>query len=471
MGWLDGSHAAKQGFQILDGTQNHINLPALGGRPNLGGMVEPDGSYESFATAGYGRNELVYACISLRAESLPQSVLRVYPTGPSRQPLDDHPIRRLIEKPNELISEFDLFELLVTYRDLAGICYTMIVPGRDGSPAELWPLRPDLVGVLPSPRDSREFVWVYRPDPARPDIQVMIPRQQMIVLKYPNPNPVNPADRYFGKPPLRSAARAITLDNAATDFVDRLLRNDATPTTVITTEQAVTDALVERLRAKWFHRHGGQNRGGPAFLQKGMDVKPLGLNLRDLEFPDLRTISESRVCMAMGRTPPILVGAKVGLDRSTFANYHEAVESWWHGPLWSLQRKFQDAFAGALLPTPVGRKRVMLGWDNSEVPSLREAESARWERATNALARGGITRNDFRQIVGLPPVPNGDMFLTPAGVEPTDAGIEPAGTALESVAASYTVAAAEYGIELSTDELAVLRARHTQALELEGRRA
>ena len=465
MGWLNGSQVAKQGFQILDGVQNRIDLPAFGGRPNLSGVLEPDGSYEVFSSAGYGRNELVYSCIALRAESLPQSQLKVYPTGPSNQPLDSHRLRALIEHPNDIISEFEMFELDVTYLDLAGISYTLIVLGRDGVPSELWPLRPDLVGVLPNPRDPRNYKWVYRPDPQKPDIRVVIDRELVIAVKYPNPNPANPADRYFGKPPLRSAARAITLDNAATDFVDRLLRNDATPTTVVTTEQAVTDELTDRLRAKWTQRHGGNARGGIAFLQKGMDVKPLGMNLRDLEFPDLRTISESRICMAMGRTPPILVGAKVGLDRSTFANYHEAVQSWWNGPLWSLQRRFQNAMSSKLLPYFVGagRRPVMLAWDNSEVPSLREGESARWERATNALARGGITRNDFRQVVGLPPVPNGDVFLTPAGVAEEQAGTDAPAADLQAVAASWTVAAAEFGIELTTDELAALR-RHEEGL-------
>ena len=465
MAWLDGSRTVakqSQALAIPDGFQNHIAVPPFGGRPNLSGVLEPDGSYEVFSSAGYGRNELVYSCIALRAESLPQSQLKVYPSGLSNQPLDNHRLRALIEHPNDIISEFEMFELDVTYLDLAGISYTMIVPGRDGLPAELWPLRPDLVGVLPNPRDPRDYKWVYRPDPEKPYIQVVIDRELVIAVKYPNPNPANPADRYFGKPPLRSAARAITLDNAATDFVDRLLRNDATPTAVVTSEQAVTDELVDRLRAKWFQRHGGNARGGIAFLQKGMDVKPLGLNLRELEFPDLRTISESRVCMAMGRTPPILVGAKVGLDRSTFANYHEAVQSWWNGPLWSLQRRFQNAFSGKLLPYFVGagRRSVMLDWDNSTVPSLREAESARWERATNALSRGGITRNDFRQVVGLPPVPGGDVFLTPAGVVPEEAGADV--PQLESVAASYTLAAAEFGIELTQDELAALRARHEE---------
>jgi hypothetical protein len=98
----------------------------------------------------------------------------------------------------------------------------------------------------------------------------------------------------------------------------------------------------------------------------------------------------------------------------------------------------------------------MLEWDISKVPALREAEAARWERATNALARGGITRNDFRRTIGLPPVPGGDVFLTPAGVT-----AEPAGTPGEtdSATASMSLLAAEYGIELTEGELVALQAR------------
>lgn len=461
MGWLTGPRTVSKATLRLEPPgvdQGVLTIPGLGGaRPNLAGVLEPDGSLETFARNGYSRNELVYACIALRAESLPQSQLRVYPTGPSNEPLDDHRLRRLIDQPNPLCSEFELFELEITYLDLAGTCYTLIERARDGLPVRLWPLRPDLVGVLPSARDPSVYVWVYRPDPQRPDIQVLINRQNMIVVRYPNVNVANPADRYFGKPPLRSAARAISLDNAATDFVDQLLRHDATPTTVITTAEAVTEEIAERLKSKWLQRFGGVNRGKPVFLQKGMDVKALGLNLRDLEFPDLRTISESRICMAMGRTPPILVGAKVGLDRSTFANYHEAVLSWWQGPLWSLQQRFRGAWRAALLGefSGVGRRSIDLAWDNSNVPALREAESARWERATNALARGGITQNDFRRTVGLPPVPGGDVFLIPAGVIPSPAG--QAGET-ETVTASMSLLAAEYGIELRPDELAQLQA-------------
>jgi len=408
-------------LQVNDGTQNTIVIPALGGgQPNLDGALYPDASYQSSASNGYGRNELVYACIRERAENLPQSTLRVYPAS-GGEPLDDHRLRRLIAQPNPVTNEFEFLELSVTYLDLAGNVYWLIQRGRDGLPAELWPLRPDLLRIFPT-RNPRVWSYGYVLDPTasirsqQADI-IPIPRGDVIHTKYPNP-----LDAYYGQPPLRPASRATSLDNAATDFVDTLLRNYAVPGVVITTAEAVDQEIADKLKRKWKNSFSGGRRGEPAVLQAGMDVKPLSMNLRDLEFPDLRAYSESRIC-AVFQVPPILVGAKVGLDRSTFTNYGEARKQLWEEAIFSLQRRFGDPIRARLLPefAGVGRQRVTTRWDNSEVLALREAESAKWERATNALARGGVTINDFRRVVGLDPVSGGDVFLMPAGVVPQPA--------------------------------------------------
>ncbi|WP_206341757.1 phage portal protein [Streptomyces ureilyticus] len=79
-----------------------------------------------------------------------------------------------------------------------------------------------------------------------------------------------------------------------------------------------------------------------------MDVKVLGLNLDQLRFPDLRTISETRICAGFG-VPPVLVGAKAGLDRSTFANYAEARRSFWEETIMPDQRLIGDVIV-RLLP-------------------------------------------------------------------------------------------------------------------------
>ena len=424
MSLLDRVAAGRKSLltQVNDGTQNTIVIPALGGaQPNLDGALYPDASYQSAASSGYGRNELVYACIRERAENLPQSVLRVYPSANGGEPLDDHRLRRLISRPNPVTNEYEFFELSVTYLDIAGNCYWLKQRGRDGLVAELWPLRPDLIRIFPS-RNPRVWDYGYVLDPTTSVRQqqseiIPIPRGDVTHIKYPNP-----LDAYFGQPPMRPAARAVSLDNAATDFVDTLLRNYAMPGVAVTTAEAVDQTVADMLKRKWKAAFGGSRKGEPAILQKGMDVKPLSMNLTDLEFPDLRAYSEAHIC-GVFQVPPILVSAKVGLDRSTFTNYVEARKQLWEEAIFSLQRRFREPIETQLLPefTGVGRARVVTRWDNSEVVALQEAESAKWERATNALARGGITINDFRRVVRLDPLPGGDVFLMPAGVVPQPA--------------------------------------------------
>ena len=419
--------APLRGLEIPSADANVIQIPAtVGPRPNEAGALYPDASFEQFARHGMGRNELVAACITEKASSLPQSTLRVYPDPQGQgEPLEQHPLRKLIAEPNPLMGEFEFFELQMIYQDLAGACWTLIERGRDGiTPARLWPLRPDRIRVLPPANpvgNPTGHTWLYVPDPAQPQVIVPIAQENMIRVRYPNP-----LDAYFGWPPLRPAARAIALDNATTEYVDTLLRNLAVPSVVITSQQVVDDEIAERLGRKWRQRFGGSRRGEPAFLQAGMAINVVGLSLQQLEFPDLRSTAESRICMSLG-VPPILIGARVGLDRSTFANYGEARTSFWEETIMPMQGRFEANFRQRLLASflGVGRARVYLRWDNSGVLALRESEAARWDRATAALRAGGITINDFRRTVGLPPVDGADVFLTPAGVAPTPLGQTP----------------------------------------------
>jgi len=423
VGWLHSAEAKALPNVI------QVDPFGFGGRSNLEGMLFPDSSYDSYARNGFGRNQLVYACIMAKAGSLPQAVLRVYPDsvgGNLAEPLPDHRLRRLVAQPNPATNECELLQLSIVHLDLSGNCFWLIVRGRDGIPTELWPIRPDLIRIIPSPTNPRVWSYGYIADPTSgiyggPTEVIPISRRDVVHIKYPNP-----LDMYFGQAPMRPATRAVTVDNARTDFVDTLLRNDAVPRVVITTQQQIDDKIVERLEERWFRRFGGANRGRPAFLQQGMDVKVLGLNMTDLEFGELSGSTEAQICQAL-RVPPIIASAKVGLDRSTFANMEEAEAYFWKHTMMDLQHLFLGGIRSQILPEflGVGRPRIDIRWDNSDVLALQEAESSRWERATNALARGGITVNDFRQVVGLDPVPNGDVFLVGAGVVPTPAFDKP----------------------------------------------
>jgi phage portal protein BeeE len=479
MGWLTGprEHTTKQ-VQVIDGRQAHMPLNPFGApTPNLSGELQPDGTYANYAVNGYGRNELVYACIRYRAESLPQSIMRVYPVG-GTVPNEDHRLRKVLSTPNEVTDEFAFWEMSVTYKDIAGTSFWLVVNGRDGLPSQIWPLRPDLVGVLPGSELTQSgelrqvtnlarYVWIYRPDPMRPELFIPVPDAgtpgatsapaYMLRVRYPNPNPQDPGWMYFGQPPLRAGARATSLDNAATDFTDSTLRNHAMPAVIIETENEITEAVHKRLKAKWIESFGGSRRGEPAFFQKGMKAHVLGMTLTDLEFPDLRDVSETRVCMVFA-VEPILVGAKVGLLHNAYKDYREARLSFWEEAMFTEQRRFIEPVRSRLLPAfaGIGRRAVRVDWDNSGVLALRESQQSVWERAVRGLQAGGLTRNDFRALIGLPMVPGGDVFLTPSGAITEPAGSE---SGADTLQASYGMLAAEFGVELSPEEVRVLAVR------------
>ncbi|KWT61839.1 hypothetical protein ADL21_11170 [Streptomyces albus subsp. albus] len=412
MGWLTGPPASKQ-----------VAGAAFGSTLGLGvnEPVYPGQGFLSASGAAFGRNELVYACVMEKATSVPEAPLRVYGPDGLGEPRETHPLRQLVADPNPMLTEFELFELTVLHLDLAGTAFWEIVRDRAGRPAQLWPLRPDLVRMIRQ-RDGRTR-YGYLLGGGLADLGT-----DVLQFKYPNP-----VDPLLGQPPLRPALRAVALDNEATDFVKQLLQNRAVPGVVITTQRKVDEEISNRLATRWKQKFGGSRRGEPAVLQTGMDVKVLGLDLQALEFPDLRTISESRICMAFG-VPPILVGAKVGLDRSTFANYQEARRSFWEETILPLQRRIGDVVVRRLLPevndsSYVLPRRVTVRFDTSQVLALKESEQAIWERANAALRAGAITVADFRRIVGLPFVEGSDVFLRPAGVVPTLADGTPTGGA------------------------------------------
>jgi len=400
MGWLSPRNPSER---------KAIDLDALA--RIFGGSDDPEwpaSSFQSHIRNGYEKNELVYACVTERVNAVAEAPIRAYASSASRrgQPLENHPIRQLLTNPNPLMSETELFSMIELHLSLAGNAFIEIVSDRAGRPVELWPLRPDLVRMK---RDRTDVRYFYTVDGSR--------RVPVDVIPFRLPNPWDP---FVGQPPMRPALRATEVDNRANSFVGSLLKNHAMPSVVVTMgqlEDALDDATTTRLKAKWKQSYGAQNMGEPAFLQTGMDVKTVGFNLRDLEFPDLRTISESRICSAF-QVPPIVVGAAVGLNRSTFANYAEARRSFYEEFVTSENKLIREAFTRHLLPRfrAQGRADVILRHDYSEVLALQESEEKRWTRATQGLQAGGLTLNDYRREIGLDEVPGGDVFLMPSGV-------------------------------------------------------
>ena len=133
-------------------------------------------------------------------------------------------------------------------------------------------------------------------------------------MKYPNPaDPFEGLGR--GTSPLGAAAKSTDVDNAATSFLKKFFDKAVVPFGLLKTKQKMLDTEVLRIRERLRAQYGGeQNWGDVMILDADAEYQRLGLTMQEMTFDDLDARNEARICMVL-KVPPIIVGAKVGLDR------------------------------------------------------------------------------------------------------------------------------------------------------------
>ncbi len=364
-----------------------------------------DAQFEAMVRYGWRRNELIFSCISKTAKTAAQVELKVY-NKKTREELSDHPLKKLIQLPNPEMTEYDFWSSIITYQKLAGQAYFEKERTRGGELVRLWPLRPDW--VFPNFSNAVQ-VDHYRYQPGGrggPDFKDLPPGD---VLRF---RVWDPLGLFSVWPPAAVAARTGDVDNDATDLIKATFQEGGAPPIALKVQGRLKDGQVTEMRARWRQRYGGWRKQiDPAVLDNGADVARIGFTFKEMGFDALDARSEARICMVLD-VPPILVGAKIGLDRATYANYGEARLAWWQDGLTPLYADLLDVVINGLLPEFPDQDEIEIAWDFSRVAALQEERTARWQRATAALAAGGITVNQFLVEIGyLPTGPSGDVYL------------------------------------------------------------
>jgi len=373
----------------------------------------PPFSYEAYADSGYRKNELIYACVREIATSASEPALRVLSRTPEgiQQEIIDHPLRLLIENPNEDLTEYEFWELVLTLLNVSGNCYIWKERSEAGRPIALWTLRPDRVKIW-SGKSAVVDHYTYQAG----DTVYKLPKRDVVHFKFPDP-----ADDFYGLSPIRVCLRNTVLDNSVTDYAKVFFENAAVPYGLIKVKRRLENQNeAKRLREKWKQQYSGvAGWHAPAILDEDAEYKELGSPLDRVVTDALRNIPETRICMVFG-VPPIIVGANVGLMRSTYSNYREARASFWDETLIPTYKRLAARLNKTLMPEfPMrdNRSRVFAKFDLSEVSALLEDQDLVWRRAAIALRAGGITVNMFLRHIGEQPVANGDVFLRSSNVD------------------------------------------------------
>jgi HK97 family phage portal protein len=240
----------------------------------------------------YRKCSVAYACVTLLADAVAESPLRVYQTVDGElEERPDHRLRTLLANPNPLMSEAEFMSLLVMAAGMWGYTFVEKVRSNAGLPVELWPLRPDWVVRERTEQDTTRIVYRVPGQDPRP-----IDEEDLILVPYRH-------DERFSRPgisPLQIVAREIGIDVSLTDLLKVFIDSGGIPPWAVEIPETNPDQTkLDTFRLMWQQKYGGSRAyGNIGILYGGMKLVKVGDSIGDMAWPDLRGLTEAKIAQA-----------------------------------------------------------------------------------------------------------------------------------------------------------------------------
>jgi HK97 family phage portal protein len=393
---------------------------------SAGGLLPwpPGGVPMAYPSGNFGREnvtenlrhirETVAACMHARSEAIGRGKFHAYVgqasrlgrTGPgNRASLEscatDHPLEKLLRRPNPIFDMSDLMELSSQWLDATGNAIWLKVRDGNGNVVELWPASV-LSFLIERGADGLPESYRFLPSNA------LIPASDVIHIRRPDIR-MSP---FFGHGIISDIMDTAKAETAVRLFQSRFFENDATPRAVLRWPPGalMTQDEMDRLRIAWESKYASPNNAGRiGILPDGGEVQLLSAGGKELDFTKSKDELKNAIREAF-RVPSVVFGdtEKVNLanaDTSYMVFLRDVVDH-------SLAKHAQ-AFTHALASefdaperSPDTGRFVPRGELIIEHESLLpESEDIFMERV-NALKQS-MTIDEQRTLIGLPPLPDG----------------------------------------------------------------
>jgi HK97 family phage portal protein len=360
---------------------------ALTGFVGLGEAGWSRRSFPALAQEGFLRNPVVHRCVKLIAEAAARVPLVASEDGAR---LHEHPVLKLIARPNAGQSGSEMLEALYAYLQLAGNAY--LKAAVDGGEVRgLHLLRPDRMRAVAGGDGwiaAYEYTAGGRKETLRQDTQPVASVLHLALF--------HPLDDHYGLAPIEAAQQSLDLHNAAAKWNKALLDNAARPSGALVYSAGagnLTEDQFSRLREELEAGfQGAANAGRPMVLEGGLDWKTIGISPRDMDFIEAKHSAAREIALAFG-VPPMLLGIP---GDNTYANMAEANRALWRHTIIPLVRRVTDDLSFWLAPAFGGRVRIEGDFDGVE--ALAEDRAALWARVGSAAF---LSDEEKRRMVGV----------------------------------------------------------------------
>src|SRR5262245_39110388 len=221
-----------------------------------------------------------------------------------------------------------------------------------------------------------------------------------------------------GLSPIASVLREICADNEVPVYHYLLLKAGGVPPVVLALKdgQSVVDFNPQVIKDTYIAATSGDQRGKVFVSGNAVELTKVGFNPTEMDLKVLRHLPESRFASVIGIAKETL-GFAAADENSTYNNVEQAdarsIKSYVK-PLWGY---IEDELTHQLGPDFGLADNQRFAFDLSEIAVLQEDQNALHQRAALDLGTGAITVNEYRAMITLPPVPDGDVYLRPANIQ------------------------------------------------------
>lgn len=365
-------------------------------------------------------NSIVMACVLWICRTFPEAPLQVLvDQHDGQQPVSRHPLTELLRRPNDYYSGILLWYATLVDLLTTGNAYWVKVRAGAGRVVELWWV-PQYMMQPRWPADGSTFLgyYEYRPDGTTP---IRIEVMDVVHFRYG----LDPVNVRKGLSPLASLLREVFTDDEAGRFTSSILRNLGVPGVVISpgdSDVSVPIEDLERIKAEFQARFGGDRRGEPFVMSGKTQVQVLSFSPQQMDMKQLRMVPEERVSAILG-IPAAVVGLGAGLERTKVgATMREMREQAYESCIIPTQVLLAAELNSQLLPDFADPQTSEVGFDLTKVRVLQADQDKLHERAREGLKSGLFTRNQALLMVGQPEEgPDSDVLYVPTTVTPMSA--------------------------------------------------
>lgn len=307
--------------------------------------------------------------------------------------VEEHPFLTMLEEGNAQHTGATLLRVTQMHLDLTGDAYWIHDFNRAGIPVESWVVPPHWVDETPSTENGGVYIVSF-PNSQRYEIT---PDN---ILRFTDPDPFDPYQRGSGT--AKSLEDEIETDEYAAKHTKNWFFNRARPDLIIQAND-YTAENVRRIERQWMGRHQGYWKAHlPAFLRgQDLSIKEISQTFEQMELVKLRQHERDMVMQVFGVSPEIF-GVLESSNRATIEAADYLFSRWVLVPRLEFMREILQ-----YRMIPLYDSNLVLKYES---PIREDADRELQMKKTAAWT---MTMNEWREEIGLEPIPDGDVYLIP----------------------------------------------------------